>query len=60
MRVDDDPLDIRKIAVMLQGAHVEPGLFAELCDAGAVVVRQCSIRHDGIRNLGISHQVDFE
>mmetsp|Transcript_9903 Transcript_9903/g.26950 ORF Transcript_9903/g.26950 Transcript_9903/m.26950 type:complete len:426 (-) Transcript_9903:1280-2557(-) len=58
--VDDDPLDVREIRVVLQGPHVQPRLFAQLRDPGLIVLGQRPVGEDGVGNLAVVHQVDFD
>mmetsp|Transcript_10474 Transcript_10474/g.36145 ORF Transcript_10474/g.36145 Transcript_10474/m.36145 type:complete len:1393 (-) Transcript_10474:82-4260(-) len=60
MSVDDDALDVREVAVVLQGPHVQARLLAELGDPWAVVVREHVVRENRIRDVGVGHQVDLQ
>jgi len=60
MRVDERALDVLEVGVVLQRAHVQPRLLAELRDAGAVVVGERPVGEDGIRDLGVGDQVDLQ
>ena len=45
---------------MLQRAHVQASLLAELRDARAVVVRQLALAENRVRDVGERHQVDLQ
>ena len=60
MRVDDHALDVGEVCVVLQRPHVQAGLLAQLRDARPVVVRQGGVCQDGVRHLGVRHQVDLQ
>ncbi len=60
MRVDQRALDVLQVGVVLQRAHVEPGLLAELRDARAVVVREGVVGEDGVGDLGVGDEVDLQ
>ncbi len=49
--VDDGTLDVWQVCVVLQGPHVQASLFAQLSDAGLVVMGQGTISQDSVRNL---------
>ena len=49
--VDDGPLDVVQIGVVLEGALEQSRLFAELSHVGFVVVREHLVAQDGVRDL---------
>ena len=55
MRVHYDPLDVLQIRVMLQSAHVQPTLLAQLRDARPVIVRESAVGENGVGHLGVCH-----
>ena len=60
MRVDAAPLQVGHLGVVLERAHVQPGLLAELRDAGPVVMRELALPEDGVGNVGEGDEVDLE
>ncbi len=58
--VDDDALDIGEVGVVLQRAHVQASLLAQLRNARAVVVRQHPVRQNRVRHLRRLDQVDLQ
>ena len=54
--VNDRPLDVVEVGVVLKGSLQQSGFLAEAGDVRAVVVGEHVVPHDGIRNLrSISH-----
>ena len=49
--VDDGPLDVVQVGVVLEGALEQSRLFAELSHVGFVVVREHLVAQDGVRDL---------
>mmetsp|Transcript_40808 Transcript_40808/g.97021 ORF Transcript_40808/g.97021 Transcript_40808/m.97021 type:complete len:941 (+) Transcript_40808:1922-4744(+) len=60
MRVDDDALDVREVSVVLEGAHVQPRLLAQLRNPGPVVVRERVVGKDRVRHVRVGDEVDLQ
>ena len=60
VRVHDASLQVGKLSVVLHRSHVQTSLLAQLRDARSVIVREFTLRHDGVRNIWVGDQVDFE
>ncbi len=45
---------------MAQRAHVQAGLLGQLCNARPIVVVQCLVGQDGVRDLRVGDQVDLQ
>ena len=51
MCVDDGPLDVVDVSVVLEGPLKKTSFLAELSNVGLVVVCEHLVTHDGISNL---------
>ena len=60
MGVDAAALEVRELGVVLQRAHVQPSLLAQLRHAGAVVVRELPLAEDGVGDVGEGDEIDLE
>ena len=60
VRVDAASLQVGHIGVVLERAHVQASLLAELRDAGPVVVGELALAEDGVGDVGKGDEVDLE
>ena len=60
MCMNNSPLDIIQISVMLQSPLQQASLFAQAGDVGAVVVGEHVVAHDGVGDLRRGHQVHLQ
>mmetsp|Transcript_11422 Transcript_11422/g.47893 ORF Transcript_11422/g.47893 Transcript_11422/m.47893 type:complete len:289 (+) Transcript_11422:3092-3958(+) len=60
VRVHAAPLQIGNLRVVLQRAHVQASLLAELRDARAVVMRQLALAENRVGDVRERHQVDLQ
>ena len=60
MGMNNSPLDIVQISIMLQGTLQQTSLLAEAGNMGAVVVGEHAVAHDGVSDLRRGHQVHLQ
>ena len=58
--MNDSPLDVVEVSVVLQGTLQQAGLLAQGGNVGPVVVAEHLVAHDGVGNLGCGHEVHLE
>ncbi len=60
MSIDNGPLDVVKVGIVLKGTLKKAGFFTELGNSSTVVVSEHLITKDGVSNLRSGHEVHFQ